>query len=192
MRPIALARILSLTLLLLTTACTNIVNSVTEGPIEPDPTATGVGTNINDLKMDTYIGVNIKKADEALAKSHINVNVYNAVVLLTGEVPNPKMKVLAGDVARDFSGVRQVHNELQVRGKSSMVARTNDSLLTGKIKTKMALDQSVKASDIQIVTEDSVVYLMGKVIQAEGEAAANIARASSGVRKVVKVFEYVD
>jgi osmotically-inducible protein OsmY len=184
MRPIALARILSLTLLLLTTACTNIVNSVTEGPIEPDPTATGVGTNINDLKMDTYIGVNIKKADEALAKSHINVNVYNAVVLLTGEVPNPKMKVLAGDVARDFSGVRQVHNELQVRGKSSMVARTNDSLL--------ALDQSVKASDIQIVTEDSVVYLMGKVLQAEGEAAANIARASSGVRKVVKVFEYVD
>jgi osmotically-inducible protein OsmY len=99
---------------------------------------------------------------------------------------------LAGDVARDFSGVRQVHNELQVRGKSSMVARTNDSLLTGKIKTKMALDQSVKASDIQIVTEDSVVYLMGKVLQAEGEAAANIARASSGVRKVVKVFEYVD
>ena len=99
---------------------------------------------------------------------------------------------MAGDVAREFNGVRQVHNELQVRGKSSIVSRTNDSLITGKIKTKMAFDQQVKASDIQVVTEDSVVYLMGKVRQMDGEAAANIARESSGVRKVVKVFEYVD
>ena len=192
MRLITLIKSLLLSLLLILVGCTSVVNSMTEGPIEPDPTATSVGTNLNDLKMDTYIGVNIKKADEALAKSHVNVNVYNAVVLLTGEVPNPTMKVLAGDVARDFNGVRQVHNELQVRGKSSMVARTNDSLLTAKIKTKMAFDQQVKASDIQIVTEDSVVYLMGKVLQDEGEAAANISRASSGVRKVVKVFEYAD
>lgn len=192
MRPSTSATTRILTLLLVLTGCTSVVNSVTEGPIEPDPTDTSVGTNINDMKMDTYIGVNIKKADEALANSHINVNVYNAVVLLTGEVPSPMTKVLAGDVARDFNGVRQVHNELQVRGKSSMVARTNDSLLTGKIKTKMAFNPDIKASDIQIVTEDSVVYLMGKVRQADGEAAANIARSSGGVRKVVKVFEYVD
>ena len=181
-----------LALIFVLTGCTTVVSSVTEGPIETDPTDTSVGTNINDLKMDTYIGVNIKKADEALDKSHVNVNVFNAVVLLTGEVPNPEMKVLAGDVARDFNGVRQVHNELQVRGKSSIVSRTNDSLLTAKIKTKLAFDKQVKASDLQVVTEDSVIYLMGKVRQIDGEAAANIARSSSGVRKVVKVFEYVD
>ena len=181
-----------LALVFVLTGCTTVVNSVTEGPIELDPTDTSVGTSINDIKMDTYIGVNIKKADPSLEKSHINVNVFNAVVLLTGEVPNSTMKVLAGDVAREFNGVRQVHNEIQVRGKSSIVSRTNDSLLTGKIKTKMAFDKQVKATDMQVVTEDSVVYLMGKVRQIDGEAAANIARESSGVRKVVKVFEYID
>ena len=80
-----------LALVFVLTGCTTVVNSVTEGPIELDPTDTSVGTNINDIKMDTYIGVNIKKADPSLDKSHINVNVFNAVVLLTGEVPNSTM-----------------------------------------------------------------------------------------------------
>ncbi len=184
--------ILFLTGILLLTGCTTVVNTVTSEPIQTDPAGTSAGTYYNDRKMATFIDVNIKKAHPDLDASHINVSVAKAVVLLTGEVPSREMKVLAGDTARDFTDVRQVHNELQVRGKTSIVSRTNDSMLTAKIKTKLAFDEQVKAINIDVITEDSVVYLMGTIDRASSDLASDIASASSGVRKVVKVFEYID
>ena len=173
-------------------SCTSLVNSVVKEPINPDPTSSSIGSDINDFKMDTYIGVNIKKAAPALKKSHVNVHVYSGVVLLTGEVPTQDLKVLAGNTARAYHGARQVHNELSVRGNSSIVSRTNDTIITAQVKTKLTFDKEIESSDIEVTTEDSVVYLMGKVRRLSGEKATAIASGTSGVRKVVKVFEYVD
>lgn len=172
--------------------CTSLVNSVTKKPINPDPTSSSIGSDINDLKMDTFIGVNIKKASPALKKSHVNVHVYAGVVLLTGEVPNQDLKILAGNTARAYNGARQVHNELAIRGNSSIVSRTNDTLITAQVKTKLTFDKEVESSNIEVTTEDSVVYLMGKVRRLSGEKATAVASGTSGVRKVIKVFEYVD
>lgn len=181
-----------ITCLIFISGCTTLVNKVTDEPIQPDPTETTIGTDIDDVKMDIYIGVNIKKADPRLDASHINVHVYNAVVLLTGEVPTEELKVLAGDTARAYHGVRQVHNELQLGGNSSIISRTNDSIITGHVKTKLIFERSVDASDIEVITEDSVVYLMGTIKRATGAKAANIASNTRGVKKVVRVFEYID
>ena len=62
-------------------ACTSLINAVTSEPIEPDPSETSIGTDIDDWQMGTMIGVNIKKASEQLANSHINISTYNKVVL---------------------------------------------------------------------------------------------------------------
>jgi len=172
--------------------CTSVVDSVTDEPLSSDATSTSIGTSLNDMKMDTYIGVNIKKADPELDKSHVNVHVVNGVVLLTGEVPSKELKVLAGDVAREFKGARQVYNELQVRGKSSVVSRTNDSVITAKLRTKFVFLKDIKSTKIEIVTEDSVVYLMGLIDRASAQEATDIARGTTGIRKVVQVFEYTD
>ncbi len=179
-------------LIFLLSGCTSLVNSVVDKPIEPDPTSSPIGSDLNDLKMDTFIGVNIKKASPALRKAHINVHVYDSVVLLTGEVPDQDLKLLAGNTARAYHGARQVHNELAIRGNSSIVSRTNDTLITAQVKTKLTFDKEVESSNIEVTTEDSVVYLMGKVRRLSGEKATAIASGTSGVRKVVKVFEYVD
>lgn len=181
-----------LSLIFFLSGCTSLVNTVVKEPIQPDPTSSSFGSDINDLKMDTFIGVNIKKAAPALKKSHINVHVYDSVVLLTGEVPTQDLKVLAGNTARAYNGARQVHNELAVRGNSSIVSRTNDTLITAQVKTKLTFNKEVESSDIEVTTSDSVVYLMGKVRRLSGERATAIASGTSGVRKVVKVFEYVD
>jgi osmotically-inducible protein OsmY len=165
---------------------------VVKEPINPDPTSSTFGSDVNDLKMGTFIGVNIKKAAPALKKSHINVHVYAGVVLLTGEVPNQDLKGLAGNTARAYNGARQVHNELAVRGNSSIISRTNDTIITAQVKTKLTFDKEVESSSIEVTTEDSVVYLMGKVRRLSGEKATAIASGTSGVRRVVKVFEYVD
>jgi osmotically-inducible protein OsmY len=169
-----------------------VVNTLTTEPFQPDPTKQGVVSSINDLKMGTFIGVNIKKADPALDDAHINVTVVNSVVLLAGEVPNKELKLLAGKVAREFTGVRKVHNELQVRGNTSLVSRTNDSILAAQIKTKLVFEDQIDSSQITVIAEDGVIFLMGVTTKENGDLAATIASGNSGVRKVVKVFEYVD
>jgi len=172
--------------------CTTVINKLTQESFEPDPTKKGVISNLNDAKMSTFIGVNLKKADSGLDKSHINVTTVNAVVLLAGEVPSNELKALAGKVARDFTGVRKVHNELQVRGNTSLVSRTNDLILAAQIKAKLVLEKQVTSSQITVFAEDGVVFLMGITTKENGDLAANIASSNSGVRSVVKVFEYVN
>ena len=186
----SLVIIFSLTLLL--SSCTSIVNEVTKEPITPDESGRTLGADIDDPKMRTFIGVNIKKADPELSKAHVNVSVFNSLVLLTGEVSSANLKTLAGDVARQYRGVRQVYNELQVRGKTSIVSRTNDTIISGKIKSKLAFNDKVDYSDLLVVTEDSIVYLLGTISQSTGNLAAEIASNTRGVRQVVKCLEYVD
>ena len=53
-------------------------------------------------------------------------------------------------------------------------------------------EEQVDSSQISVIAEDGVVFLMGLTTKANGNLAADIASGNSGVRKVVKVFEYVD
>lgn len=173
--------------------CTSTLSAVSERPIQPDRSRPSVGTHIDDLQLETLIGVNIKKANSLLDRSsHVNVNAYNRVVLLTGEVPTEEMRTLAGTTARNTRGVRQVHNELQIRGSSSLVARTRDGWLTTKVKTKLINDPEIKSNNIEVITEDRVIYLMGIVTHREGDRVASVASNTAGARRVVKVFEYLD
>jgi osmotically-inducible protein OsmY len=178
--------------ILLSGGCTSVVNTFTSEPIKPDPTKQGVVSSINDMKMGTYIGVNLKKADPALDDSHITVSVVNSIVLLTGEVPTKALKSLAGEVSRSYLGVRKVHNELQVRSKTSILSRTNDTLLSTQIKTKLVFDNRIDSSQVNVIAEDGTIYLMGTTTQENAHLAALVASNNSGVRRVVKVFEYVD
>ena len=79
--------------------CTSIVDDLTTEPIQPEETGKTIGAGIDDPKMKTFIGVNIKKADPDLDKAHVNVSVFNGLVLLTGEVPNNALRSIAGDIA---------------------------------------------------------------------------------------------
>lgn len=173
-------------------ACTTAVHKITKEPFQPNPAETSVGTDLDDLQMDTLIGVNIKKAHSGLENVHLNVHTYNKVVLLTGEVPNAELRKLAGDTARNFRGVRLVYNELTIQGASSLLARTNDTWLTTKVKSKLLAYKDIKGRQVKVATENSVVYLMGIVTRADSDRIANVVSQTAGVRKVVKVFEYLD
>ncbi len=187
-----LARTLLPILLIILAGCTQILHATRDTPIEPDPEETSLGTDIDDWQMETAIGVNIKKAHPLLERAHINVNAYNGVILLTGEVPDSDVRSVAGDTARKYRNVRLVHNELQVQGSTSFLSRTNDTWLTTKLKAKYLASKEVSDSKVKIVTEAGVVYLMGTVNRAMADKAADIASNTRGVRRVVKVFEFVN
>ena len=113
-------------------------------------------------------------------------------VLLTGEVPSDAAKADAERIARAVENVRSVFNELQVSGNTSMQARTNDSVLTSKVKGRFVDSGKFNALHVKVITENGVVYLLGLVKKQEAADATEIARTTGGVRKVVRVFEYLD
>ena len=123
---------------------------------------------------------------------NISATSYNRQVLLTGQVPDEATRSRAGEVVKVIPDVRTVFNELTVSGITSLTSDANDVAITSSVKARMLRDENVPATKIKVVTEAGVVYLMGLVSQAEAEAATNIARTTSGVTKVVTLFEYLN
>ena len=123
-------------------------------------------------------------------KVHVNVTSFNRSVLITGEVPDSQAREDVAKMVVTAGNVRAVANELEISATSSLAARTNDSLITSNVKARFLTAKGFSANHVKVVTEAGVVFLMGVVTEAEANAAAEVARTTDGVRKVVKVFEY--
>ena len=142
---------------------------------------------------DKAIGV---KADLRLPKvagpdSHVNAYAYNRQLLLTGEVRDAAARAAVEKEAKAIDGVASVANEITIGGPSTYTARSNDALITGKVKASLVDMQTITATSFKVVTDKTVVYLMGRVTQREGQVGADVARSVNGVSKVVKMFEYI-
>ena len=121
---------------------------------------------------------------------HVNVTSYNRSVLVTGEVPDANTKAEIGKIVQGVPSVRSLTNDLQVAGGSSLSSRASDSTVTGKVKARFLDSGRFSAVHVKVITEASVVYLLGIVTESEANEAVELARTTGGVRKVVKVFEY--
>jgi len=121
---------------------------------------------------------------------HVNITSYNRSALVTGEVPDAKTKAEIEKIVTGTPNVRSVTNDLQVAGGSSLSSRASDATITGKVKARFLDANRFNALLVKVVTEASVVYLMGIVTESEAASAVEVARTTGGVRKVVKVFEY--
>ncbi len=179
-------------LLSLAGGCTTLVDATTSEPIELNPGKRSLGMRIDDSQIETIASVNINKAHKRLDEAPIDVHSYNAVVLLVGQVPNAELRSLAGNTVDAIHSVRQVHNELEVDAPISLMTRTNDNWLTTKVKTKLYASRDVEGGRVKVITENSSVYLMGLVSRAEADRITDIVRDTGGVKRVVRVFEYID
>ena len=122
---------------------------------------------------------------------HVNINSFNRKVLLTGEVPDEATRIGVEREIADVSGVQSIVNDVIVAPPASYTSRSNDTLITGKVKASLVDAKDLSANNFKVVTERAIVYLMGRVTQREGTRAAEVARGVAGVQKVVKVFEYI-
>lgn len=147
------------------------------------------GTQVDDQSLVLRIGSRVR---EALGeRGHVNVNTMNRLVLLTGEVDTEADKQTAETVARSVDPARSVVNELAVTLPSSISARSQDALITTRVKARLVDATEIQANVIKVVTERGEVYLMGIVTEREAARAAEVAAGTQGVRKVVRVFEVV-
>jgi osmotically-inducible protein OsmY len=147
------------------------------------------GAQLDDELIEDKAIVQI--ADRLKSDMHINVTSYNGIALLTGEVATEAAKNEVAQIVRSMPKVRIVQNEIVIGPTSSFSARTNDTLITSKVKARFVEAHNFQINHVKVVTERSVVYLMGIVRRDEGDAAAQTARTTSGVERVVKVFEYI-
>ncbi|HEY7787612.1 MAG TPA: BON domain-containing protein [Casimicrobiaceae bacterium] len=147
-----------------------------------------VGAQADDEAIELKIGNNVGTGYGD--RVHVNVTSYNGIVLLTGEVPTKDLVATIGEIARTTAKVRSVDNEITVGPVSSIGSRTNDTYITSKVKSRFVEANKFAATQVKVVTDRQVVYLMGIVRQGEGDAAAQIAATTSGVVRVVKLFEY--
>ena len=150
---------------------------------------------IGEILDDKTLYINLRSIvskDPLLNDAHINFNVYNKSVLITGEVPNDDLKdYLEELVQMKASKTNQLINEVAVMPNSSYLTRAKDGVISLQIEA-LFLDQEVfHPAHISILTERGAVYLMGSVTKREAEHATNIASKAKNVKKVVKLFNYL-
>lgn len=122
--------------------------------------------------------------------AHVSATSFNRRVLLTGQVPEADVRKRIQEAVRTIPNVREVIDETEVAGASSLASRGNDALITSNVKARMVNNNRFSPNHVKVVTEAGVVYLMGLVTREEADAAVDIARTTSGVSRVVKEFEY--
>lgn len=172
------------------TACFPVVAGgvVAGGAMAADRRTSGIYIEDQGIELKTEKALMEQIGDNI----HANVTSFNRNVLITGEAFNEESKAKAEAIAKNTDNVRTVTNEVVVAAKSSLGGRSGDTFITSKVKARMVTENRFPANYVKVVTENSVVYLMGLVTHQEADDAVDIARGVDGVEKVVKVFEYID
>jgi osmotically-inducible protein OsmY len=122
---------------------------------------------------------------------HVNVTSYNRQVLLTGEVPNLQDKQLIEKIVAGVDNVRNIVNELEVMGNTTLTQRSSDALVTGRAKAALVDAKDLFASAFKLTTERGTVYVMGRVTAREAKRATDIISGVSGVARVVRILEII-
>jgi osmotically-inducible protein OsmY len=146
-----------------------------------------VGTQLEDEGIELKVAAAVRQT--LGERVHLNVTSFNRQVLLTGEARTEADKAQVERLARSQENVRLVVNDLEVTLPSTLTQRSRDTVITSKVKAAFLDAKDLQFNAIKVVTERSVVYLMGRVTAREAKRATDIARGIGGVAKVVRVFE---
>lgn len=150
----------------------------------------GIKTMLQDHNAATYAQNWINNDPKLKDKAHINVDVFNHIALLVGQAPTPDLRQRAYQIVQRTKNISRIYNEVTVSKPTSILRRTDDSWITTKVKSAMLAKKGLNSTQLKVLTEDGIVYLMGVVNQQQALIASNVAKKISGVKEVVKVFQY--
>jgi osmotically-inducible protein OsmY len=149
------------------------------------------GDYIEDQNIKAKFSHLFYQDSELSEQTHINITSYNRKILITGETPTEQQKQKLNQIAERIKNVRHYFNEVNIETPSSITSRTNDSYITSKIKTAIFSQLTeLNGAQVKVVTEQGVVFLMGLVSQPQAIQITEISRTISGVRRIIKLFEY--
>lgn len=183
---------LPLLLLLALPGCTSLLASATG----PEPVGKPAGTRtlsmkLEDSSIERTAGINLYKADPRVRDANINVISFYGNVLLAGQVQDEALKARAEAIVRQIAEVKQVHNELTIGEASYYLERMSDGTTNKQIQKAFLLEKNFPSSRTRVFTVGGTVYLLGKLTQAESDLAVAIISKISGVKKIVKMLDYL-
>ena len=149
-----------------------------------------VGPQVEDKTIEITVANSIRtKFGDSV---RITTTSYDGVVLVTGDSLGNDRKAEITEIARKTQSVKSVSNQINVvKETASFGQLSNDTWITSKVMTTLATTNEIPSRTIIVVTDRSVVYLMGMVTQREGDLAAAAAAQVSGVKRVDKLFQVI-
>ncbi len=147
------------------------------------------GAIVNDNVLEKRVSWEISQALGRDIDSHITVTAYNGKILLTGEIATEQGRRIAGKTAERSLDVASVVNELAVMENAGLMQRMGDSSLATKVRSRMVGNENVYLSQMKVVVDRDIVYLMGIVTPEENARALNVAATTSGVARVISVCD---
>lgn len=149
-----------------------------------------VGQQVEDKTIEIKVAHSIRsKFGDSV---RINTTSYEGVVLVTGDSLGNDRKAAITEIASKTQNVKSVSNQVNVvKETASFSELSSDTWLSSKVITTLATTNEVPSRTILVVTDRSVVYLMGLVTQREGELAAAATAQVSGVKRVDKLFQVI-
>tara|TARA_B100000683_G_scaffold149058_1_gene144297 strand:- start:1864 stop:2382 length:519 start_codon:yes stop_codon:yes gene_type:complete len=167
------------------------MTSAGAGPIEEDPGERTFGQQLTDETIETKAKVNINASDEGYDDAHLSIVSFNGFLLLAGQVPSEALKTLATEVVRKIEGVRRIYNELEIGPVTSLGTRSHDTWITTKVKSKLLASSDTPGARVKVVTENSVVYLMGLLTEEEADRVSLEAGEVGSAERIVQLFELI-
>ena len=150
------------------------------------PKQEGTGEYVDDSVITTKIKTKLA-TDDFLKSFQIGVESRKGIVQLSGFVNSQAAVDKAGEIASGVEGVKSVKNDLIVRVPKTESAGKyfDDSVITTKVKARLAEDNVLKAYEINVKTYRGVVQLRGFVdSQMSIDKAGKIASGVEGVKSV--------
>ncbi len=151
-----------------------------------------ISTMMVDKKINCQALIQLNSEPRLKKTSHITTTTFNRVILLVGETRTEALRHRAYELVKAVPDIRRINNAVIIADPLDSKERTMDTWTTTKVKSIMLAEKGLNSTQIKVVTEDSVVYLLGLVTHPQAELATDVARQVSGVRKVVTLFEYIN
>ncbi len=151
-----------------------------------------VGAAVEDQNIELkalHLGA---QEDDLYKHTNISATSYNKVVLLTGQAETEQYRQRYIEKIRRIAEVKRVVDEIKIGPSASMTEQGKDTYITSKVKIKL-FEVKLPGFDptrVKVVTDQGNVYLMGIVSEQEAAEVVQKVRYVSGVRRVVKIFEY--
>lgn len=148
-----------------------------------------LGTQIDDTTRASNIRSALGNVPAIDNNANVNVHVFNGVALLHGQAMNSSLKNKAEQIVKSASDVTVVHNQIRIANNTASTTRAHDVWLSSKVRASLLTNDSVNSLLIDVIVEDSEVFLMGIVTPDQATKAIDVARNISGVVKVFNVFD---
>ncbi|OMO21911.1 BON domain-containing protein [Vibrio lentus] len=120
----------------------------------------------------------------------ITASSYRGSVVLMGQATTDSERRAFENQAKDVAGVESIHNQVRVKEPLTISAISNDSWITTKVKSALLANADLNGIKVKVITEDSEVFLLGLVSRDHADIATEVARNVSGVKQVIRAFEY--